>query len=246
MSSMIVKGDVIQQLQEQVLVMQGLKKNNADYSPEIGLGKIEASFPGGVFPIGAIHEFISRNNEDAAATNGFISGMLGRFMKKNSISLWVSKKRNVNPAALIFFGIKPDSVIFIDLARTKDALWVVEEALKCEAITCVVAELSDLSFVESRRLQLAVEKSRVSGFIHRYQPRNENNLACMTRWKIRTSPSDPGNGMPGVGFPRWNIELIKVRNGIPMSWQVEWSPNGLYFIEESHSTLSLLATSKTG
>jgi protein ImuA len=28
--------------------------------------------------------------------------------------------------------------------------------------------------------------------------------------------------MPGVGFPRWNVELLKVRNGKPGSWQIEW------------------------
>jgi protein ImuA len=28
--------------------------------------------------------------------------------------------------------------------------------------------------------------------------------------------------MPGVGFPRWNVELLKVRNGQPGNWQVEW------------------------
>jgi protein ImuA len=29
-------------------------------------------------------------------------------------------------------------------------------------------------------------------------------------------------GMPGVGFPRWTVELVKVRNGRPGVWQLEW------------------------
>jgi protein ImuA len=29
--------------------------------------------------------------------------------------------------------------------------------------------------------------------------------------------------MPGVGFPRWNVELLKVRNGKPGSWQIEFA-----------------------
>jgi hypothetical protein len=29
--------------------------------------------------------------------------------------------------------------------------------------------------------------------------------------------------MPGVGFPGWNVELLKVRNGKPGSWQIEWA-----------------------
>jgi len=26
-----------------------------------------------------------------------------------------------------------------------------------------------------------------------------------------------------VGFPRWNVELLKVRNGNPGAWKIEWS-----------------------
>jgi len=33
--------------------------------------------------------------------------------------------------------------------------------------------------------------------------------------------------LPGVGFPRLNVELLKVRNGKPGSWQVEWA-NGKF------------------
>jgi protein ImuA len=31
--------------------------------------------------------------------------------------------------------------------------------------------------------------------------------------------------MPGVGFPRWNVNLLKVRNGKPGSWEIEWAEN---------------------
>ena len=59
-----------------------------------------------------------------------------------------------------------------------------EEALKCDGIAAVVGEIQELSFTVSRRLQLAVEQSRVTGFILRNNPRNLNTTACVTRWKI--------------------------------------------------------------
>src|SRR5690606_2323965 len=103
MRSAEVKEDVIQMLQEQVLAMQGLKKPGAGNRLDMGLGKIEMAFPGGVFPIGGVHEFISRSNEDATATNGFISGLLGRFMQNGGVSVWVSMRRTIFPVALKFF-----------------------------------------------------------------------------------------------------------------------------------------------
>src|SRR5690606_34274184 len=78
-------------------------------------------------------------------------------------------------------------------------------------------------FVQSRRLQLAVEKSRVTGLILRCNPRIVGSTACTARWRIRSLPSVLEDGLPGVGFPRWEVELLKVRNGNPGCWQLEWS-----------------------
>src|SRR5690606_13935094 len=110
------------------------------------------AFPNGIFPTGAIHEFISPGSEEAAATNGFISGIIGRLMQQKGTCLWISTKRTLFPPALKLFGIEPDRVIFIDLPRPKEALWAIEEALKCDALSAVVGELRELSFNESRRL----------------------------------------------------------------------------------------------
>ena len=96
-----------------------------------------------------------------------------------------------------------------------------EEALKCKGLSAVIGEMPELSFTTSRRLQLAVEQSQVTGFVLRDNPKNIHTTACVTRWKISSLPSQLPEGMPGVGFPRWNVELIKVRNGYPANWEIE-------------------------
>jgi protein ImuA len=170
--------------------------------------------------LGAVHEFISYSKEAAAATNGFMSALMSALMK-NGTAIWVSNRRTIFPPALHFFGLQPERIIFIDLPNQQDVLWTIEEALKCNAVSAVVGELRELDFKESRRLQLAVEGSRVTGFIHRYNPRSENITASVTRWKISPLPGD-AHGMPGMGFPQWHVQLARVRNGKPGSWHVEW------------------------
>jgi protein ImuA len=193
--------------------------------PDMGLGVIEQAFPSKTFPFGAIHEFISPTAESAAATNGFVSGLLGKLMKNRGLCLWISNRRTIFPPALKAFGISPDQVIFIDLKRERDVLWAVEEGLKSEVLSAVVGEIKELDFNQSRRLQLAVEKSRVTGFIHRHRPGSENIVACLTRWKIQPIPGMSSDGLPGLSFPRWHVELTKVRNGNPGSWEIEWVQN---------------------
>ena len=214
------KQDIIQQLQKEVLFMQRIKKGSGQ-NLNTGLLEMEKAFPNQTFPLGTVHEFISNAKEDAAATNGFMAGLISQLMKKG-MAVWISSKRTLFPPALKVFGIDPERIIFIDLLRQKDVLWSIEEALKCDAISAVIGELSELSFTESRRLQLAVEQSRVTGFIHRYSPKSENITACVSRWKIKPLASNISE-IPGVGFPRWDVELQKVRNGKPGIWQIEWS-----------------------
>lgn len=219
----VFKNDIINQLQKDILVLQGFKAPNGGTALDIGLGHLETAFPNGCFPTGAVHEFLTSTSEHGAATSGFITGLLSGLLRKEQVCVWISISRTLFPPALKSFGVEPDRIIFIDLKREKDVLWAMEEALKCEGLAAVIGEIKEISFTASRRLQLAVEQSRVTGFVIRQNPRNGNTIACVCRWKIVPLPSELEGNMPGVGFPRWNIELLKVRNGRPGVWQMEWS-----------------------
>ncbi|HEX3008799.1 MAG TPA: hypothetical protein VHO90_14420 [Bacteroidales bacterium] len=222
MNGLEEKKEIIRKLKEKLLVLEGFSIGADSRRLDFGLGTMEDAFPGGVFPMGVVHEFVSPTDGCAVAANGFISGLLSTHMIKGGTCMWISSGRKLFPPALKFFGIEPHHVIFIDVRRSKDILWVMEQGLKCNSLAAVVAELSDVSFAESRRLQLAVENSKVTGFLHRQLSRTENILACVSRWKIRPLPSEPVDGLPGVGFPRWEVELVKIRNGRPGTWQIEW------------------------
>lgn len=218
-----IHSDIIEKLQKDILSLQGFRVPTEDQRISFGLGAIENAFPNKLFPTGAVHELLSDTRENAAATSGFVAGLLGSIMQKGGICLWISHKRTLFPPALKFFNIEPHRVIFIDVQNEKDLLWMVEEALKCQALTAVVGELKEINLTESRRLQLAVEQSRVTGFLHRINPRNTTTIASVARWKVSHLPSETVRGLPGVGFSRWNVELLKVRNGEPGKWKLQWS-----------------------
>lgn len=216
------KKDIISQLQKNILQWQGINVPQAGTTSFAGLEQIEAAFPNAVFPTGAIHEFLTEEPEYAAACGGFLGGLLKVFMQHGGICLWISTSRSLFPPALKNFGVDPDRIIFIDLKQKKDILWSMEEALKCGSLAAVIGEIEEISFTESRRLQLVVEKSKVTGFILRTNTKKLSTTACVARWRIKSLPSEFEDGMPGLGFPRWNVELLKVRNGNPGSWMIEW------------------------
>ena len=217
------KAHIIAQLEKEILPLQGFKPMSKDKGVDIELGPINTAFPNEIFPLGAIHEFICAATEDISASCGFIAGILSSLMRCGGACLWISSSQTIFPPALKSFGIDPHKIIFVNLKKEKEIVWAIEEALKCDGLAAVVGEIRELSFTDSRRLQLTVEQSRVTGFILRPNPRNLTTTACVTRWKISSTPSMLTDDMPGVGFPRWNIELLKVRNGKPGNWQMEWA-----------------------
>lgn len=204
--------------------MQGLRPANSP-SVDVGLGPICGAFPGGVFPVGAVHEFISMDAEDAVSASGFLTGLLSSIMGAQGTALWISSARTLFPPALKMFGIQPDRVLFVDLKKERDVLWVMDESLKCGALTAVIGEMKDITFTESRRLQLAVEQSQVTGFLLRRNVKKLSTTACVSRWKIASLPSDLIDDLPGVGFPMWKVELLRMRNGHPGAWDLKWVNN---------------------
>ena len=218
---MTERATIISQLQNEINLLQGFKPGKS-HDVDMGLGPIKYAFPDASFPLGAVHEFISTGAEDLAATNGFLAGLLKPMMKNGGTALWISVSRSLFPPALASFGIQPDRFIFIDLKKEKHVTWAMEEALKCGALTAVIGEVQECNFTTSRRLQLAVEQSQVTGFILRNNPRNLNVTACTARWKITTLLSETSDDLPGIGFPHWKVELLRIRNGKPGSWEVKW------------------------
>jgi protein ImuA len=217
----IKKVEMISGLQSDIFRLQGFKPAS-NPAIDFGLGPIKNAFPNSSFPLGCVHEFLSQKIEDSAATTGFISGLLGTLMGKSGTTLWISTSRKLFPPALKAFGIEPDRFIFIDVKRDKDVFWAMDEALKCGALSAVVGELHNLDFTASRRLQLAVEQSQVTGFVLRKEERNISASACVSRWKIRQLPSDFIDDLPGIGFPKWRVELLRIRNGRSGVWDLQW------------------------
>lgn len=225
------RGEILAKLQRDILPLQGYKATSGA-SINIGCAPIANAFPNQQFPTGVIHEFINTGNENFSAPAGFISGVLKAIMQNGGVVIWISTYHSVFPAALAQLGIDPSNILFIHAKNEKHALWATEEALKCNGLAAVVSEVKQLDFTISRRWQLAVEQSQVTGFILHSKMHSLNTIASIARWKVTHVASVLPGDLPGVGFPRWRVELIKVRNGKPSEWIIEWNAGKFIEIKE--------------
>jgi protein ImuA len=144
--------------------------------------------------------------------------------------LWCLPRPDLYGPGLAAHGLDPERLVLVRASRDAEILWAMEEGLRAPGIAAVVGEIGTLAAVASRRLQLAAERSGITAFLLRRwheggQAARERALpnAAATRWRIAALPSQPLQGEPGIGLPRWRIELLRCRGGAPAFWEVEAS-----------------------
>jgi protein ImuA len=190
-----------------------------------GVAVIDDCLPQGGLALGALHEIVGGGLGalHAAAAALFVAGVLARI---DGAVLWCLRSRDLFAPALAGAGLHPDRVIFAECGNERTVLICMEEGLRHAGLAGVAGEVARLSMTASRRLQLAAEASGVTAFvIRRWRNLQEAQefgqpTAAMTRWRVIALPSAP-LPVPGIGWARWRLELVRVRGGAGAVWDVE-------------------------
>lgn len=175
--------------------------------------------------MGALHEVAGGGNGaiDGAAAALFTAGIMAR--TKGQI-LWCVIRQDLFAPAIAQAGLAPDRVVYVEAGDDKAVLACFEEGLRHGGLGGVVAEVGRLSMTNSRRLQLAAESSGTLGIAIRRWRRQVDAAdfgqptASATRWRVSVLPSAP-LPVPGIGRPRWQVELIRCRAGESADFEVE-------------------------
>jgi protein ImuA len=200
-----------------------------------GIDAVDRVLPGGGLALGALHEILGAgaDEEDGAAAAGFAAGIAGRL--GSGQVLWCLKRGDLYGPGLAEHGLDPARIVLARAKRDDDILWALEEGLRTSnspgnspgGIAAVVGEVGRVPMVAGRRLQLAAERSGITAFLlRRWQSggeaaaERERPSAAVTRWRVAAIPSLLGDE-PGIGTPRWRVELLRCRGGEAAVWDVE-------------------------
>ncbi|MEO0461670.1 MAG: recA-like protein [Pseudomonadota bacterium] len=140
--------------------------------------------------------------------------------------LWVQEARAIKRGGRPYLHGLPkewrDRLIHVEAKTPEDALFALEEGLRCRDLACVIGEIVGnpraLDFTASRRLSLAAEKHGVALWLVRLEAEPDLSSARM-RWRAEAAPSPPPrwNGdAPGV--PHCQAELFRARSHAPGTW----------------------------
>lgn len=211
-----VSPEILAELQDRIDQIAGGSTMKRAHLP-FGVEEIDSRLPGGGLAYGCTHEIAGggRDAVSGAVSCLFAAGIAAR--TKGHI-IWCLHRPDLFAPALQQVGLNLNRVIFVESDKEEAILDNAEEALRHGGIGAVIAETVRLPMVASRRLQLAAEQSGTIGLIIRRWKRQTEATdygqptASVTRWRVSSMPSEP-LPVPGVGRPRWMIELMRSRAG---------------------------------
>ena len=141
-----------------------------------GLAPLDAVLPSGGLPCGAITEILS----DTPGVGAMSLAM--RFAARRSaqrVVVFVDTLADFHPPAVRPFNLAMSRLVVLRTTGERDALWAVDQSLRCPGVAAVIAPLTGIDQRQSRRLQLAAESSGCTGLILRPSRRRSHSFAAV-------------------------------------------------------------------
>lgn len=142
--------------------------------------------------------------------------------------VWVQTRAAVKRGGRPFRPGLPHEIrhrlIHVVADKDEDALFALEEAVRCREVAFVIGELAGspraLDFTASRRLTLAAEKHGVPLTLVRLDGTRDLSSARQ-RWAVQAAPSAlPEWNRQAPGIAAWQAELFRARRHPPGSWRL--------------------------
>jgi protein ImuA len=171
----------------------------------------------------------------AALALALASDGLGEEAFTRRTLLWVQDKAALRLTGRPYRPGMPSNlrsrVIHVAAATPEDALFALEEGVRCRELACVIGEIAGnpraLDFTASRRLTLAAERHGVVLVLVRLDAARDLSSARM-RWQVAAAPSLPPRwNAQAPGRPAWRAELFRARTHPPGEWILRDDGHGL-------------------
>ena len=149
--------------------------------------------------------------------------------------LWVQERMAILESGRIHPpGLDCPELIHVETRDARDALWAMEEGVRCASLSSVIGELwgdpKVLDFTATRRLAVAAERSGVPCWLVRIGG-TANLSGARMRWRVASAPSLPNRFDPKApGTAAWDAELFRARGMPPGRWQFAHEAGGFYLV----------------
>ncbi len=223
-SSPLDRPALLASLRRQVAVLEhaGTRPDHARRQAVPLCAPVDQVLPAGGLARAALHEVLSPTALTGAAL-GFATLALAR---SGGTVIWIGAEPEAWTPGLVRFGLDPSRLLLAQARRPADALWAMEEALRCPAISAALLVQPSIGLTAGRRLMLAAEAGGGLGLLLRADSLKPGPAVALTRWRVAPLPS----GAPTEAL--WRVELLRSRGGTGGQWRLRWDQAEHALVEE--------------
>jgi protein ImuA len=174
----------------------------------------------------------------AQPRDGGWAGFLLAQLAADKPLLWVQDRMAILESGRIYPpGLPSQNLIHVDARDARDALWAMEEGVRCSCLSAVIGELwgdpKALDFTATRRLAVASERSGTPCWLVRLGG-IANLSGARMRWRVASAPSlinplDPR----APGLAAWDVELFRARGSPPGRWNLAHEAGAFHLVAPS-------------
>jgi protein ImuA len=211
-----------------------------------GIASLDQALAGGL-ACGALHEIGPAAPLQGGAATGFAMALAARALGGRGQAMWIQPDFTVTESGALYgpgldlMGLPMERLVILRVPRPRDALWAMEEALKCRAAATVVAEIprEAVDLIATRRLTLAAREGGGLGLVlHPNVPTDSKSLCgqffchhpstAVTRWEVASARGERDR-FGGIGPTTFALSLVKNRRGRTGQWRLSWDHHECVF-----------------
>jgi len=212
-----------------------------------GASRFDAALGGGL-PAAGLIEIHGAASREAGVTAGFALALASLSQESSLPLLWIGSSeifreagKPYAPGSLARFGISAERLLFAEIDRIPDALWVAEEAASLSAFAAVLLELRGnsqrLDLTATRRLHRRALSARHPLFFVR-EAADPTPTAAPLRLLVAAAPASPRLTLAGplrgsIGPPAFRVTLSKSRTAMSTAFTLEWNNDIAAFQDRS-------------
>lgn len=181
----------IAELRSRIRAWERGASGNAQAACSMGCGALDALLPSQGVRSGSLVEWLGEGGASGAGTVSLIAGC--RVCPPGRPLVLIDVRHDLFPLSLALLGFDLSRLVLIRPASEREALWACEEALRCEAVGVVWANIERITSTSFRRLQLAAKGSSGIGFLVRSAKALHQPSWAEIRLKIQPRPSLRGS-----------------------------------------------------
>ncbi|MEP3831277.1 ImuA family protein, partial [Rhodopirellula bahusiensis] len=206
--------DLLQKLRRQTeAISDPLVTTNSTPRFSTGSSALDSWLPGGGMRRGTINEWIAETEGGGAGTLSLLAAaqMLGTAPQRHSPNhdhppthahhdgpmIVVDPGGHFHAPAAVACGIPAERIVWCRVTNRRDAVWTLDQALRCGSVAAVWSMLPwNLNDRDARRLQLAAETGQTPGLLVRTASAGRQPSFASVRWHVRSVPAKPEQIVP--------------------------------------------------